>query len=158
MLLELLATELGRSNQPLLLSYETYEDWATDCFMKEMWSRLDRFGFQMKVGRLGMSPPREGDRWFMQAIEEDGSFSKAEKQMINIMRNNQQVVYELDVFAADGAHLDEKYFSLRPSGLKWSSLRFSKQQPSTKQVRLWKKALQQLAPGGRRPRRLGKFM
>jgi hypothetical protein len=70
----------------------------TDCFMKELWSRLDRFGFHMNVGKLGLTPPREGDRWFMQAIKEDGSFSKAEQTMINIMRNNQQVVYESDVF------------------------------------------------------------
>jgi hypothetical protein len=130
MSLELLATEIGRSDQPFLLKYSTYEDWATDCFMKELWSRLDRFHFHMKVGKLDMSPPREGDRWFMHAIEEDGSFSKAEQEMINIMRNHQHVVYESDVFKADGSHLEERYCRLRPAGAAWSTLRFSKQKPS----------------------------
>ena len=57
MSVELLITEVGRSNQPFTLNYEVYGDWATDCYMKEMWSRLARFGLQMQLGAMKFDPP-----------------------------------------------------------------------------------------------------
>ena len=92
-----------------------------------------------------MTPPREGDRWFMEAIEEVGGFSSVERKMINDMRNHQQVVYKSDIFMSDGAHLDGKYRNPCQSTSKWSTLWFSKQRPLPKHISLWQEALDELA-------------
>jgi hypothetical protein len=134
-----------------------YGDWATDCYMKEIWSRLAHFGLQMQLGAMKLAPLREGDRWFMEAVEEVGCFSPAEQKLINEMRNHQHVVFESDIFAADGVHLDQQYLSKRQEGDKWSLLKFGKQRPSRKHFILYCKALGKLAPGGHRPCCLGKL-
>jgi hypothetical protein len=54
----------------LLLDYEKYGEWATDCSLKEMWARLHRFGFKLTLNILNrLKPPSEGDHWFMTAVE-----------------------------------------------------------------------------------------
>jgi hypothetical protein len=155
---ELLAIELGISAQPFLQDYQKYEKWVTDCTLKELWARCHRFSIRIKLGNLPMRSPREGDRWFMSAIEKIGGFSAQEKEIINRVRLSQEVVFESDVFAPDGRHLDEKYLRRRAPGESWSSWLFAQQKIPPSHFNLWKQALHQLAPGGRRPRNLGKFI
>ena len=157
MSLELMAIELGLGPQPFLLDFSKYKDWATDCMLKEVWSRMHRFGFRMRVGNLPISPPREGDRWLMAAIEKCG-FSAKECEVINRVRLHQQVVFESDVFGADGRHLDPQYLRKRRPSETWSTWLFAIQKISPTHFNLWKQALRQLAPGGRRPRNFGKFL
>jgi hypothetical protein len=73
--------------------------------MKEMWARMDRFNLSLEIHTLQLVPPRKGDRWFMIAIEDAGFVGK-EAEMINRFRLHQQVVYESDVFEADGRMLN----------------------------------------------------
>ena len=155
MSLELLTIELGISTQPFLADYNKYHSWVTDCTLKEMWGRLHRFGLKLRLGNLLVKSPREGDRWFMAACEEAG-FSPKECEILNMIRLHQQVVYESDVFAADGRHIDPTYLRLRPKNESWSHWLFPLQKIPPSYLSLWKQALQQLAPGGRRPRNLGK--
>jgi hypothetical protein len=157
MSLELLILELGLTDQPLLLDYEKYKDWVTYCNWTEMWSRMLRFDFKLTVNTVSISPPREGDRWFMRAVEELG-FTAEECRIINLIRQHQQVVFESDVFGADGKKIDEKYFRRRRRGDKWSKYTFAVQHFPTKYFALWKEALMQLAPNGRRRHRFGKFL
>ena len=74
------------------------------------------------------------------------------------MRLHQQVLYDSDVFNANGTTIDKQYLSPRSRGDKWSSYRFGLQKPPPRDFSLWKEALTQLAPGGRRRTRLGKFL
>lgn len=60
--MELLAIEVGKSAQPLQLDFNKYGKWATDCTLKTMWERLDRFNFKMEINTIPLNPPREGDR------------------------------------------------------------------------------------------------
>ena len=154
MSLELLTIELGVGDQPFLADYSKYHSWATDCTLKEMWGRLHRFGMKLKVGNLNVSPPREGDRWFMKACEEAG-FSPAECEILNRVRLYQEVVFESDVFAADGRHIDPRYFHPRRRSESWSTWLFPQQKIPPSHFNLWRQALHQLAPGGRRPRSFG---
>lgn len=67
-------------------------------------------------------------------------------------------MYESDVFGPDGHHLDKRYLTKRRAGERWSTWLFGKQHIPPGHFRLWKQALQQLAPGGRRRRALGSFV
>jgi hypothetical protein len=154
---ELLIMEVGISTQPFTQDYIKYGDRATPSILKEIWARMHRFGFRLEIHTVQMPRPREGDRWFMIAVEAAG-FSLQELRIINEFRQHQAVLFESDVFSADGYKLDEKYLSPRPPGSIWSELTFSLQNPSPKHLQLWKQALTQLAPGGRRPHRLGRFL
>jgi hypothetical protein len=154
---ELLAIEVGMGAQPLLLDYEKYGPWATDCSLKELWARMHRFGFQLQLNTIKLRPPREGDRFFMVAVEA-ANFPSKEKEIINRVRLHQGVVYESDVFEVDGRHIDERYKRLRKQGERWSEYLFPKQKIPASHLRLWKQVLLQLAPGGRRPTSLGKFV
>ena len=109
---ELLAIEVGKSAQPLLNDYSKYNKWATDCTLKALWEKLDRFGFKMSLNTIDMHPPREGDRWIMTAFEEAG-YSGKEAEILNLVRLDQEVVYESDVFQPDGKTLDERYLTKR---------------------------------------------
>jgi hypothetical protein len=112
------------------------------------------FKFQLRLNTIPLKPPREGDRWFITACEEAG-FSKEECRILSLVRQHQEVIWESDVFDAGGRYLDEKYKQKRRKDEKWSRYLFSEQGISPGHLRLWKMALQQLAPDGRRPSRLG---
>ena len=77
--------------------------------------------------------------------------------MINRFRLHQQVVYESDVFEADGRKLDVRYWHRRRNSEQWSDWRFPKEKPPISHINLWRKALTQLAPRGRRATPLGQF-
>lgn len=60
MSLKLLTIELGLSPQLFQEDYSKYENWATDCSMKQILERVHHFGFQLTIGNLKMDPPEKG--------------------------------------------------------------------------------------------------
>jgi hypothetical protein len=158
MSLELLILELGLSTQPFSLDYKKYNTWVTDCGWKEIWSNMCRFDFDLTINTVDLQPPRERDCWFMRAVEELG-FSPEECRIINIIRQHQQVIFLSDVFGADGngKRIDERYFQRRRRGHNWSKFTFLVHKFPPQHFSLWKEALLQLTPNGRRRHRLGKF-
>ena len=75
--------------------------------------------------------------------------------MLNVIRNHQQVVFESDIFGADGVHVDKLYLTCREHNACWSRWKFSKQKPTSKHLQLWLQAIGQLtAPGDRHSQRL----
>ncbi len=136
MSLELLICEVGISNQPFTLNYKRYGSFATDGFCKSLWEKLDHFHFQLFVNHTLFQPPRERDRWMMEALAQAG-FSIEECKTLNLVRLHQQVLFESDVFEADGRTIDPKYLSPRQRGTKWSTYQFGRQQPPPSAFRLW---------------------
>ena len=102
---ELLIIELGLSDQPFLLDYDKYHERAAPTLLTQVWSRMNKFGFRLTTGTAKFHPPRDGDRWLMSAIEELG-YTKEECRIINLVRLHQQVLFQSDVFEADGQRLD----------------------------------------------------
>eukprot|EP00956_Cyclotella_meneghiniana_P029292 scaffold70426_cov59-Cyclotella_meneghiniana.AAC.3 len=49
---ELLIVELGLSDQPFLLEYDKYHERAAPTLLTEVWSRMDKFGFQLTTGTV----------------------------------------------------------------------------------------------------------
>jgi hypothetical protein len=67
---------------------------------------------------------QEGDKWFMQEVEEAGFTSENKKEIINRFRCHQEVIHLLDVFDVGGQFLDKIYLDWRQRGQKWSTLIF----------------------------------
>ena len=70
--MELLITELGISEQPLQESYVGYVKWIMGTWLKSIWAKVDRFRITVAIAPHPACPPREGDKWFMQAALETG--------------------------------------------------------------------------------------
>jgi hypothetical protein len=154
--MELLTIELGLGDQPFLADYDQYKDWVTDCTLKEMWHRVQRFGFVLQVHNFKLLPPRSRDKWIMQAFI-DAGYSLADLLILNLVRQHQQVLFVSDVFSADGRKLDEKYLQCRPRDETWSTLIFPVQHLQPGHFRLWKSALRRISHPANMIDSLGKF-
>jgi hypothetical protein len=153
---ELLIIELGISVQPFLQDFDRYGHWATDGICKALWEKLHRFKLRMTLGECQLHLPREHDNWLMHSFESLG-FDTTEREALNKVRLHQQVIFESDIFHADGISLNTRYLQPRRLGERWSKLQFGRQKPPLSAIALWREALGQLAPGGRRSRSLGRF-
>jgi hypothetical protein len=157
MSVELFTIELGLSSQPFLSDFTKYSPRITDSFCKSLWERLHQFQFRLVIGKDLLLPPREHDQWLMVEFERIG-YSPEDCATLNTVRLHQQAIFLSDVFNADGRTVREEAKYPRLTNQRWSHYKFGKQHPSTKAWNLWRTALQQLAPRGRRDQSLGKFI
>jgi hypothetical protein len=110
----------------------------------------------MTVGDIKFKLPWERDKWLMRVFEELG-FNKSECCLLNMVHLHQQVLYESDIFHADGLTINEIYFNPQKIGENWSHYHFGHQQPPPGAYNLWCHALENLAPGGPRLQMLRKY-
>jgi hypothetical protein len=157
MSVENLLVELGITSQPFVQSYKKYGRRATTGFCISLWEKLDRFNLKMILGKQILEPPRQHDQWLMIAFESIG-YTTEECHQLNLVRLHQQVLFESDIFNADGNTINTRYLTPQEAGTKWSTIRFGTQRPASSAFSLWKAALSHLAPGGRRRKRLGEFL
>jgi hypothetical protein len=90
--------ELGLSMQLFQTQYHKFQEWVTHSWLK---SKIDMgegkyhmFSVTIDVNLLPIQPPREGDGWFMQAIEDTKQFDTEEKVILNRFRCHQQVLFQ----------------------------------------------------------------
>jgi hypothetical protein len=76
--MEVLLTELGLSSQPFQELFATYGKWVTNTWLKSIWEKVDKFNITVMIAPLPISPPRKGDKWFMQAVIEAGMTNSQE--------------------------------------------------------------------------------
>jgi hypothetical protein len=90
--MELFLMELGISAQPLQESYEQYGKWITSTWLKSVWEKVKMFSITVKIAPLPVCPPREGDKWFMQAAMEAGITNTDKQRILNRFCCHQQVL------------------------------------------------------------------
>jgi hypothetical protein len=93
----------------------------------------------------------------MQAFLTAG-FSPEQLLILNLVRQHQQVLFESDVFSADGRKLDEKYLRCQPQDETWSTFTFAVHHLQPAHFQLWEEALWRIAHPFNRIDGLGKFM
>jgi hypothetical protein len=81
--MELLLTELGILVQPLQESFVRYGKWITGTWLKSVLEKVNKFQITVKIAPLSICPPREGDKWFMQAAMEAGITNPNEQRILN---------------------------------------------------------------------------
>ncbi len=123
-LMELLITEVGISAQPLCQPFLKYGTWVTHTWWQSLWEKVDKFAITVEIAPLPMVPPRECDKWFMQAVAEAGFMSAQEMKILNRFRCHQEVIYLSDVFDAGGRCLDRRYLDRRKQDEKWLTIIF----------------------------------
>ena len=156
--MELLIIELGLSAQPLQEPFEKYGKRVTHSWIKSIWEKVSKYKVRVELGPLSIDPPRERDRWFMEAVESSGITNTSELNRINRVRLYQQVMYVSDVLEANGKTIDSKYLEPRPLDEKWSQYTFPTENPPTQDFTLWRQVVNSLAPRGRIQHRIGKFI
>ena len=156
MSIENLIIELGISSQPFTIPYPRYNSRATTGFCTCLWEKLDKYKLKLQLGKNVIVPPRQHDQWLMTSFELAG-YTMEDCKTLNMVRLHQQVIFDSDVYNADGNTINPRYLHPREAGQKWSTLRFGKQCPPPSAFNLWRDALDHLTPGGRRRQRLGEF-
>jgi hypothetical protein len=110
-------------------SQVTYGKWITNTCLKSVWEKVDKFNIKIKIAPLPMSPPRKGDKWFMQVAREAGVTDPRELVMLNRFRCHQQVLFLSNVLDAGGQRLDIKYLNRHQDHEVWSTLMFPLEKP-----------------------------
>jgi len=152
--MELFLIELGLSHQPFSLSYSLYGHLVTDCWLKTIWEKTDKFNIKLTVGNISFPFPKRNDKWLLAELLRVG-YSGDELGRLNRVRLHMQVTFLSDVLCAKGKSLDRKYLSRRGDGEQWSTLPFPAEKPPEKDMKLWREALFKIAPGGSVADRLG---
>jgi hypothetical protein len=152
-----LILELGVLFQPFLEPYERYKKRIMWSWMAALWEKCSLYRVDIEVLDTPLSFPRERDGWLMLLFAGLG-FTAIELEILHRVRIYQQVIFLSCILNAKGTDIDEKYLYRRPSGQKWSVLKFPNEQPSSSDFRFWHQALQQLVPAGGLAVRLGRSL
>jgi hypothetical protein len=155
--MKLFLTELGILAQPLQESYERYVNWITSTWIKSVWEKVMMFSITVEIAPLPVCPPREGDKWFMQAAMDAGVTNTDELRILNRFCCHQQVVYVSDVLDAGGKCLNRRYLGHRKHTEICSTLIFPQEKPPNKHLKLWRQVLYAIAPRGRLQDQIGRF-
>jgi hypothetical protein len=67
-----------------------------------VWEKASKFDITIEIAPLPIRPPREGGKWFMKAVKENGVTDPGEWAVINRFRCHQQILFLLDVLDAGG--------------------------------------------------------
>ena len=149
--MELMIVELGLSNQPLGKLFGKYHNRITHSWLRLIWEKISLFNVTIEIIPIPIGPPRENDKWFMQAIEEVGAFDENEMEIIIRFQCHQQVLFVLCIMDTGGRAVDGKYLKAREESMTWSRLIFPNERPPTKHINLWRAVVHSVK------RRLGKF-
>ena len=154
--LEYMILELGVSFQPLQLSYKKYSKRLTDCWLKSLWEKCQKFGvvvtFHHHEQELQM--PRDGDKWLMLEFERLGC-NVDTLERLNRVRIFMQALFLSDLLGASGKCLDRQYLVKRRLGERWSRANFPNERPPQRDFNLWARIIRQLVPSTGIPDRLG---
>jgi hypothetical protein len=93
--------DLGLSLQPFQVSYEHYGDWVTTRWLKWVREKVGHFGFALLVHNLVSTFPRDEDNWLMSQFIAAG-YKGTELQILNRVKNYQQVLFLSDILGAGG--------------------------------------------------------
>ena len=152
-----LVIELGLSTQPLQRDFKKFGKWVTWGWLAALWEKCSIYGVTVKFNVETVRLQRERDRWLMEEFVRLG-YGEKELRILNRVRVFMQVIFLSDVLGVSGRTLDTRYLSRRPRGVKWSTLSFPQEKPTSADFQLWKSALQQLVPAGGLRVHLGRFL
>ncbi len=75
--------------------------------MKMLWEKISKFGVRMVIAVTGITRPREGDRFIMQAFFERG-YPRDILSGLNRVRIFWQALFLSNIFAVSGQILDQE--------------------------------------------------
>lgn len=123
--------------------------------MKTLWEKCDRYQVKVKIGNINIEPPRDGDKWLIQAFSDEG-YKDDELRRLNRVRIHQQTLFLSDVLNANGRSIDLKYTEER-LGIPWSSYTFPIEHPLEADFELWRAAIYSVSPASRPQLRVREF-
>ena len=145
--LEYMILELGVAFQPFQISYKKYAKRLTDCWLKSLWEKCQKFDVKIvfNFGEDNFQMPRLGDKWIMLEFERIGCCVDV-LERLNRVRIYMQVLFLSDVLGANGKNLDQQYLEKRDLSDKWSRANFPNERPPRRDFLLWERTIRQLVP------------
>jgi hypothetical protein len=125
--------------------------------MKMLWEKISKFGVRTVIADTGITHPREGDRFIMQAFFERG-YPRDILSRLNRVRIFWQALFLSDIFAASGQILDQEVVGQHNSQRNQSQLRWPLEHPTESDFQLWKDAGSSLCPSRTKRMGLGPFI
>jgi hypothetical protein len=154
--MEYFVLELGLSATcPFEYSFQAFGPLVTHCWLKTLWEKCDRFKIRVTINNLKIKPPRTGDKFFVQALVDEG-YKGEELIRLNKVRIHQQVLYLSDVLNANGRSVDLKYLDRREDS-SWSTYNFAEEHFTEADLVLWRAAVYSLSPASRPMLRVGGY-
>lgn len=109
--MEYFILELGLlASNPFKQSFETFGQLVTHCWLKTLWEKCDQYKIWVTITNLKILPPRAGDKFFIQALVDEG-YKGEELVRLNKIRVHQQVLYLSDILNTNGRSVDLKYLA-----------------------------------------------
>ena len=141
--LEAFIFEAGVSCQPFMEDYTACNKWVTHSWLKTIWEKAHRLQIKIELGCSNLQLPRgDNDYWLMQELRNICTTNKLVR--LNRVQIHQQVIFGLDIMDACGRAIDKKYFTERPWGERWSSIKFPNKRPPPRDFKLWQDRIPQL--------------
>ncbi len=137
--------ELGILLQPLQESCSKYSFLLTHSWMKMLWEKISKFGVRTVIADTGITHPREGDQFIMQAFFERG-YPQDILSRLNQVRILWQALFLSDIFAVSGQILDQEVVGQHNSQRNRSQLQRPLKHPTELDFQLWKDAVSALCP------------
>ena len=122
---------MGISTQPLLESYSRYGPWITNCWLKSLWEKCNKYDIRVEFNDVKIALPRVGDQWLMNLFVRLG-YSDQDLVRLNRVRISSQVLFLSDILGASGKLLDTKYLHRRKAEEIWSDYNFPRETHQTR--------------------------
>jgi hypothetical protein len=116
---------------------------VTTCWLKQVWEKVDRYGFVLTMHNFLLSFPWEGDDWLIAQFIAAG-YKEEDLLTLNRVGKHQQVLYLSDILGASGGSLDKQYLEVRQIGEQWSSIKFPCKEVNASEMGIWRRATAQV--------------
>ncbi len=136
--LEALQLEVGCCGNPLNKEYGKQGCLATECWVKAVWERVWTYKLAVHLDYVTLAAPQENDQdlvdVFIDQHQKGGTL-----QGLNRCRIAHQSIHLSCILTADGKHIDPLYLSPPKTGMRTSSIQFSRERPTPKDCITWEK-------------------
>jgi hypothetical protein len=130
---------------------------VTISWLKQVWEKLDRFKFVVRVHNLCSMYPREGDDWLMARLIVVG-YRDDDLLTLNRVRKHQQVLFLSNILGAGSESLNKQYLQKQWETDHWSTMKFPWEIVTEVEMQLWHTAIIQVVAAGSARNRLGAFI
>ncbi len=153
----MLLLEVGVSFQPLQSSYRRFSFLAAHSWMKMLWEKVCRFDIVLQTADLSFRFPRREDKFLMLVFWERGH-SRDTLLRLKRVRLHLQIIFLSDILSASGLMIDPLVLERRPQGVKRSTMRWPREEPTDSDFDLWREAVEDISPTRLRVHSVGEFV
>ena len=110
-----------------------------------LWEKVGKFGIVIQIADLSFRFPQQGDKFHVLVFWERGHSQDALRRL-NRVRLHLQIIFLSDILSASGLRIDPTVLEHRPQGVKRSTMRWPREEPSDSDFDLCHEAVEDISP------------